>query len=134
MNEKESRRLPVMEQVLAGRLSTREAAQLLGLSQRHIKRLKTGLKKEGASFLAHKNRGRKPAHAISDQTKQTVIELVTTNYGNISYQQISKLLAEHHDINISAKSVSRILKAADLPRYHSRKKTSKCRSRDHSPQ
>lgn len=134
LNQKESRRLYVMEQVLAGRITTKEAAQLLGLSQRHIKRLKGGMKQDGVAFLAHKNRGRKPAHAIPDHTKQTVLELATTLYTHTSCQHISELLAQYHAINISAKSVSRILKAAGIPLHHPRKSPRRRRTRDRMPQ
>ncbi|WP_207666922.1 helix-turn-helix domain-containing protein [Desulfofundulus salinus] len=64
MSAKEVKRVFVMEQVLSGKLTVRQAAQLLGLSERQVKRLKGGMQKEGVAFLAHKNRGRKPGHAV----------------------------------------------------------------------
>ena len=53
LNPKESRRLVIMEKVLEGSISVPQAATLLNLSERHVFRLKGGMKKSGAASLAH---------------------------------------------------------------------------------
>ncbi|MBC7344941.1 MAG: hypothetical protein H5U03_05925 [Clostridia bacterium] len=78
-NRKEAKKVYVLKQVLAGRLIVPQAAQLPGLGERQIKRLKGGMKKEGIAFLAHKNRGRKPKHAISDELRNQVISLAAND-------------------------------------------------------
>ena len=60
LKPKEARRINVMEQVVAGKLTTREAAELLGLSSRQVFRLKARFAREGLVALVHKNRGRPP--------------------------------------------------------------------------
>ncbi|MEW6459285.1 MAG: helix-turn-helix domain-containing protein, partial [Bacillota bacterium] len=57
LKPKEARRLGIMERILAGKVSIRQAAVLLGLSERQVMRLKKGMKQEGEAFLVHKNRG-----------------------------------------------------------------------------
>jgi transposase len=47
-----------MEQVMQGKITVRQAAEILGLSERQIKRLKAGIKEKGLAALAHGNRGR----------------------------------------------------------------------------
>ena len=43
-----------MEQVIARKVTVAQAAELLGLCEREVKRLKGGVLKEGMAFLAHK--------------------------------------------------------------------------------
>ncbi len=64
MSDKEARRVYVIEQLIKGKITVKQAAVLLGLSERQIKRLKKGVLEKGVGFLAHGNRGRKPKHAI----------------------------------------------------------------------
>lgn len=80
MTQKEITRLRVINQTIDGVLTIREAAELLGLSERQVLRLKKGVKTEGPAFIIHKNRGRKPKHAVSDQTKELIIDLKQTKY------------------------------------------------------
>jgi hypothetical protein len=60
----EQRRLYVLTELLAGRLTTIEAALALEVSIRHLKRMKARYRREGVASLAHGNRGRRPWYAI----------------------------------------------------------------------
>jgi len=53
---------------------TRAAAKI-GCSRRHINRLIKGYQENGKAFFLHGNRGRKPAHTLSADTRQTVVDL-----------------------------------------------------------
>jgi len=55
LSTKEARRVYIMEQVLVGKLTIRQAAELLDLSKRQVKRLKGGMKKEGIASLVLQN-------------------------------------------------------------------------------
>lgn len=55
--------------------SRQQAAELLGLSTRQITHLKKGVLTSGAESLIHKNTGRKPAHAVSDELKEAVLKI-----------------------------------------------------------
>jgi len=126
---KESRRVYVMEQVLSGTLTVREAAGRLGLSERHVKRLKGGMKLYGLAFLAHKNRGRKPKHALSDQLRYKTLDLIRNRYYGTSCQHMSELLAEHDNIHLSAKTITRLLKSEGIKLRCSHKTPGKHRRR-----
>lgn len=134
LSHKEARRLSVLENVLAGKLSVPAAAELLGLSERHIKRLKRGMQQYGAAFLAHKNRGRKPKHTIPDATRRQVVELALTRYRGASCQHMAELLAEHEGLHLSAKTISRILRAAGVPIAHTHRAPRRHRCRDRHTQ
>lgn len=68
MTQQEMKKLRVIDLTIAGNITVREAAELLDLSERQVFRLKKGVLEQGAAFIIHKNRGRKPSHAISDAT------------------------------------------------------------------
>ncbi|MGE5560151.1 MAG: helix-turn-helix domain-containing protein, partial [Chloroflexota bacterium] len=59
LSSKEARRLDVIERAARNEITAVQAAGLLKLSVRHVKRLKGEYKKIGPAALAHGNRGRK---------------------------------------------------------------------------
>ena len=65
LNNKEQKRLIVLNEVLAGRLTGAQAATVLGLSLRQIRRLLAAYRRDGAAGLAHGNRGREPTNKVS---------------------------------------------------------------------
>ena len=58
LNLKEQKRLLVLNRINQGKLNGEQAAELLGLSERHVRRLLARFREDGASALAHGNRGR----------------------------------------------------------------------------
>ncbi|MDI3481779.1 MAG: hypothetical protein PWQ97_1434, partial [Tepidanaerobacteraceae bacterium] len=75
MSQTELKRVLVLQKVLDGKMIIREAALVLGLSERQVYRLKARLQSQGPASLAHGNRGRKPAHTIPDDVRQQVVQL-----------------------------------------------------------
>src|SRR5690606_39891772 len=75
MSRKEVNRLAVIQRLLHQQITTREAAMLLGLSVRQVYRIKARVLQEGEEGIVHKNRGRKPAHALSEDLRHTIVEL-----------------------------------------------------------
>lgn len=134
LSTKEARRVYVMEQVLEGKLTIKLAAEHLNLSERQVKRLKKGMREKGVAALMHGNRGRTPKHAIPKDIKDVVASLAQGLYKDASAQHMSELLAEKQAVNISSKSVRRILKERGIPNPHSCKQPRRCRkSRDRAP-
>jgi transposase len=129
LNDKEQKRLEVFNLVISGKIRQRQAAQVLGLSVRHTKRLVAAYRREGVVALAHGNRGRQPAHALSQQVKDKVTELAHTKYTGFNFSHFTELLEEREDTRLSRSSVRRILLASGLssprkrkaPRHRSRR-------------
>ena len=114
LNTHEQKRVMVLNRLLAGQLTATEAAVLLTLSERQVRRLLAAYRKEGAAALAHGNRGKKPKQRISDQVRHQVIALATTTYAGCNYQHLRDLLAEREGLVLSRASVRRILLAAGI--------------------
>jgi len=114
LNKKEQKKLMVLNQVERGVMTAREAAEVLGLSLRQIRRILAAYRKEGAQALAHGNRGRKPHHALDEGLRRQVLELARSTYAGCNNQHFTELLAEREGINLSRSTVRRILLGAGV--------------------
>lgn len=114
LSQREQARLQGLNKVLEGRWSVKEAVGVLGVSERHGWRLLAAYRKEGAAVLAHGNRGRKPAHAMSERVRARVRELAQGNYRDVNHCHLTELLGEREGIVLSRSTVRRILVAAGL--------------------
>src|SRR3990170_4615430 len=94
LNRKEQSRAKVLTLVSERRCTTREAAQLLGLSERHLLRLKGACREEGPAALAHGNRGRRPVHTLDAGLRERVAALAQGLYSGCNDQHFTELLAE----------------------------------------
>ena len=75
MSEKEVRRFSVIDGVIKGKYTIPQAARLLKLSDRQVQRLKRSVLENGVDGIIHKNRGRKPINAPSNELEEKIIKL-----------------------------------------------------------
>ncbi len=134
LSTKEQSRLQILNGVLERHWSMREAAPLLGVSERQGWRLLVAYRKEGARGLVHKNRGRVAANATPETIRQQVVALTQEHYQGINHSHLTELLAEREGMVLSRPTVRRILVRAGLtsPR-HRRPPQHRCR-RQRMPQ
>jgi len=128
LNKKEQKRLMVLNQVETGKMIGKEAAEVSGLSLRHVRRILAAYRKEGAAALAHGNRGRRPCHALDESLKKRVLELAQSIYAGCNNQHFTELLAEREGIALCRSSVRRILLNAGI-RSPRKRRAPKHRSR-----
>ena len=70
----------------------------------------------------HKNRGRKPKHALLDETRQKIVTLYQSEkYRGSNDHHFAQLLAEHEGIVISPSTVRRILRDAGIKSVRKRR-------------
>ena len=115
MNRTEQYRLRVLQDVLDGRLPRAQAAALLGIGERQVRRILADYRRKGAAALAHGNRGRKPHNAVPAAAVAAVVVLAGERYAGFNHMKFThanftKLLAEREDIHLSRQTVSRLLK------------------------
>lgn len=93
-----------------------EAAEVMGLSKRQVIRLKGEYKKQGDDALVHKNIGRAPIHAFSEEQRQKIIDLKNTKiFEKANFCHFREILArEKYDIRISYSSLHSILTSAGI--------------------
>ena len=75
MSQEQLNRYVVIKRSLNGAISVMDATAALNLSTRQVIRLRNGVRENGAAALVHKNQGRRPAHAITDELKKKIVTL-----------------------------------------------------------
>lgn len=129
LSQDELQRSKVIENVVEGRLRISEAAELLQLSARQVKRLKQKYDEADPRWVHHDNRGRKPVNAISEEVRQQVLELARGKYAGFNDTHLHEKLTTIEKLTLSRQSVRRILRSANVaspqkrrpPKYRSRR-------------
>ena len=134
LTKAELKKVLVIEKLVARQLKVAEAAEFLQLSTRQVLRLKHKYITEGAEGIAHKNRGRKPAHTIPDEVKKLVAERYRTTYYGSNNCHYSELLEEHESLRLSVSSVRRILLSQGIKQTKPRRRPKAHQPRDRKPQ
>lgn len=134
LNNKEQKRLLVLNEVLAGRLTGQEAAEVLGLTLRHTRRLIAAYRQAGAVALAHGNRGRPPANKLTDKTAEEIVRLARGEYLDYNDTHFTEELAERHGIAVSSPTVRRLRRANGLASPRKRRSPRHRRRRQRYPQ
>lgn len=114
LTQKEQVRLQVLNGVLGDQMPEGQAAEILGVSERHVWRILAAYRREGAAALAHGNRGRRPSNTTSKVTVTEVIALARTCYPGANHTHFTELLAQREGINLSRSTVRRILVEAGI--------------------
>ncbi|MCA1843740.1 MAG: ISNCY family transposase [Actinobacteria bacterium] len=129
MDARAQQRVIVLTHVIAGELTLDEAAAYLHLSARQVRRLVDAFRGQGPAALVHGNRGRTPVNLTAEATRRRIVELAQTTYTGFNPVHLAEALAEDEAIEVSARTVRRILAFAGIglprtrrpPRHRSRR-------------
>src|SRR4051794_38235234 len=94
MNKSQWKRLDVLKRLAAGALRVGEAAQVLGLSERQIKRLRKRYAEGGQEALVHGNQGRCPANRCDEATRRQIVSLYRARYAGFNDQHFTEKLVD----------------------------------------
>lgn len=100
MSQRELRRWHVIEKVLEREIRQGQAGEVLGLSERHIRRLVKRVREKGEAGLIHGNRGKASNYHIDWKLKEKVLKLVETKYGDFGPTLASEKLLELEGIRV----------------------------------
>lgn len=96
MSQKEICRLGVLRRVVDARLDQGQAAQLLGLSVRQVKRLCRALREQGPAGLISRRRGRPSNRRIASEQCEHFVQLVRSHYADFGPQLAHEYLQRDH--------------------------------------
>lgn len=133
LKSKEARRLLIVERLASGQLTVFAAASQLGLSARQLVRLKGRYLSEGASGLVHKGRGRPSPRSTDAGLRDRVLALASGKYAGANYSHLADLLSTEEDIQLSSKTIARILRAAQVPPINPKPPAKRYRRRHRKP-
>lgn len=129
-SQEELRRLHVIQKVQEGGLKQVEAAEILSLSSRHIRRMEKRIKQEGPRGIVHRSRGRSSKRKISDALKDKVIKLCRTTYKGFGPTLASEKLLERDGVSISNETLRGwLIEAGDWKRVRKRRRHRQWRER-----
>ena len=126
MTQQELTKLRVIDLAISRSITIKQAAELLNLGERQVCSLKQGVKEQGPAFIIHKNKGRQPAHAISESLKEQIVRLKQQEeYTEANFTHFQELLEEHEEICVSYPTVYRALSEAGVASPKKKRKRKK---------
>jgi transposase len=96
MSEEEVRRAGVLKRVKGGELTQVEAAEMLGLSYRQLKRIYVRYRESGPKGLVHGNAGKPSNRARPAKERERVLKIVRKEYGGAPGERLGPTLAAEH--------------------------------------
>jgi transposase len=114
MSNREITRLEVMQRLKDKRLVQKEAAQLLGISTRQVKRLWRAYCEKGAQGLVNQRRGRPSNNRMDAGVAQQTLDLIKERYEDFGPTLAHEKLVELHKLQLSRESVRRIMIEEDI--------------------
>ncbi|HKW57457.1 MAG TPA: helix-turn-helix domain-containing protein, partial [Candidatus Acidoferrum sp.] len=94
MSQKELQRVAVISSCIQGTLACARAAELLALSPRQVKRLKSRYRQGSAAALAHVSRGRPSPRRLPQRLRERILALARTRYSGFNDRHLCEKLCE----------------------------------------
>ncbi len=120
LRQRELKRLHVIRKVLEGTLTQRDAADLISLTERQVRRMVKRIRQEGDEGVCHKSRGR-PSHRMLP-FKKRIVQLYKSTYPDFGPTLFTEKLKEREGITVSRESVRTWLMEAGEWKKHRRRK------------
>jgi len=120
MRQKDLKRLHIIRKAIDKQVKQREAAELLELSQRQIRRLVKRVREESDKGIIHRSRGIESHRAIADKIKHKIFSLCKSIYVGFNPTFASEKLFERNKIKVSRETLRQWFIAEGMP-YDKRK-------------
>jgi transposase len=104
----------VLLKAMAKKITWWEAAEIIGVSDRTMRRWRERLEKDGYSGLADRRKGKPSAQRIPLATAEKVLRLYREEYFDLNMRHFHEKLQEEHDIELSYTWVQQALQGAGL--------------------
>lgn len=114
MSDSELAKFQVIQDLNAGKLSRRQAGELLSLSIRQVQRLHNRFRTQGVSGLVSQKRGQPSNRRYPDAFKEYVLHLVKTLYADFGPTFACEKLADLHHLQLSVATLRSWMIEADI--------------------
>jgi transposase len=106
MTQRDRDRLVALKKAREGLIMQRQAAEEIGQSERHVRRLLYRLKGKGDAALVHALRGRQSNRKLDEKTKQKALEILRRDiYRGFGPTLAAEYLDSKHDIQAGRETV-----------------------------
>ena len=111
LSTKHLRRAEILTRLVSGKLSATEAAQLLGLTARQVRRLRSRYLTEGVCALVHGNTGRAPVNRTEQATVERLRSLcgAAGTYHDFNVSHLADVLARDQGLCLPRSTLRRLL-------------------------
>ena len=134
MSERGWKRLDAVRRIKQAALTVVEAAKILGVSERQVRRICDAVAVRGARGVIHGLTGRAPTNRTKEKTRVKIARLMRTKYVGFNDQHFTEKLVEVEKIRVSRRTVQRVLRAAGIGAARKRRPPKHRRRRDRKPQ
>ena len=101
--------MEVMQRIEAKRLKQKKAAEMLRVSERHIRRLLRAYRQLGTEGLVSKRRGKPSNNQLKRALKQQTIDLIYSQYPDFGPTLAYEKLTEKHGLELSRETVRKLM-------------------------
>lgn len=122
LTAKEQERFNVLNSLIKGKLTNAQAATVLRLSLRQVKRLKKKFREKGASAVVHQLKGGGGNHHIDLSIKEKALNLVKEKYPDFNPTFASEKLAEQQGLTVNSQTLRKWMIQAGLWKTHQQRK------------
>lgn len=122
MSDRDINRFKVLQDVRERRLRQVDAAEILNLTPRQVRRLLVQLSQYGASSLAHSARGRPSNRRYPEDFRADVLNIVRSQYADFSPTFACEKLSEQHYLTLSVETLRQWMIADGLWVPHSQRR------------
>jgi transposase len=109
MSNKEHSRIKAIEKIEEKRLTQREAAKMLKLSERHVRRILRSYRQLGAVGLISKRCGKPSNNQLRAEVKQQALDLIYSHYHDFGPTLAHEKLTERHGLKLSVETVRKLM-------------------------
>ena len=122
MSQKEASRYDIIQKTIKKEIKGVEAAKMLNLTDRHIRRLKKKVAKEGLQGLIHANRGKTSKRKLPEKEIAKIKKLLHKHYPDFGPTFAAEKLNEVHKIKRDPKTIRAIMIEEELWKPKKKKK------------
>lgn len=106
MTQQDRDRLVALKKAKKGLITQRQAAEEIGQSERHIRRLLKKLTRKGDAAVVHALRGRRSNRKLDEKVKRAALEILGRKvYAGFGPTLAAEYLADKHDIHVGRETV-----------------------------
>jgi len=109
MSIRELNRLKIIQGVLGREVTQVKASEVLGLTERHVRRIVKRVREEGERGIVHRSRGRYSHRRMSEELEGRIVDVVGSKYKGFGPTLASEKLSECEGIEVSKEKLRQIM-------------------------
>jgi hypothetical protein len=108
MTKKELNKIDVLALISKGKMKMKKGAEELGITKRHLRRLRRRYEEEGGKGLAHRSRGRRSRNSFEVEFEEKIIELLHSRYSDFGPTFAAEKLSEDLRRKVSKEKIRQL--------------------------